>query len=252
MRIQRLKWAGIRLDAADRCLLIDAVENFTASITGPTTGEVDEVETAIALPAIQADYVLVTHLHRDHYDPQLIRTCLRPEGLIFCLDVLADALRQDGLDRVVGLSVGEKYQAGPLTITAVYAMDGFGDPQCSWVIEDGEHRVLHGGDTLWHNQFWRLGAQYQQFDAVFLPINGAVVQLPHLAFSPVPATLTPLQAVSAAQLLHARQLCPIHFGLNIPGSYEEYPAARRETSRLATEMGVTLTFLKSGQELTWS
>lgn len=110
---------------------------------------------------------------------------------------------------------------------------------------------MHGGDTLWHNQFWSLGAHYQSFDAVFLLINGVAVHLPHLAFSPVPASLTPLQAVSAAQLLHARQLCPIHYGLTIPGSYEEYPATLAETQRLAAELGVPLSVLDNGQELAW-
>ena len=82
-----------------------------------------------------------------------------------------------------------------------------------------------------------------------------MAHLPHLAFSPVPATLTPLQAVSAAQLLHARQLVPIHYGLHLPGNYEEYPAAPAETSRLAAELGVPLTFsgkrAAAGLALAW-
>lgn len=249
MHVQRLKWAGLRLEAAGRVLLLDAVENFAAFAGGAAVGQVDQGGTLVSGATTQADYILLTHLHPDHYDPQLIRDCLRPEGLVLCLDAVADTLRADGLDRVVGLALGQEFQQGPLKMTAVYAMDGFGDPQCSWVVEDGEHRILHGGDTLWHNQFWRLGTRYPSFDAVFLPINGAVAHLPHLAFSPVPATLTPLQAVSAAQLLHARQLVPIHYGLYVPGNYEEYPAALAETQRLAVELGVPLHVLANGQEL---
>ena len=248
MHIQRLKWAGLRIEADNKCILVDAVEDFAASVMGDAAGQVDAGEHYTAADTGQADYILLTHLHRDHYDPQLIRRCLRPEGLVFCLDALTDALRHDGLERVVGFQLNQEFQAGRLKFTAVYALDGFGDPQCSWVIDDGQQRILHGGDTLWHNQFWNLGARYQAFDAVFLPINGAVV---HLPFSPVPATLTPPQAVSAAQLLHARQLCPIHFGLYLPGSYEEYPDAPRETERLAAERGVVLTFLQNGQTLRW-
>jgi len=251
MVVQRLKWAGLRLEAAGRCLLIDAVEDFAASVMGAAAGQVGKAGNPVSGATTQADYILLTHLHRDHYDPQLIRDCLRPEGLVFCPDAVAATLRADGLDRVVGFALNQAFQHGSLKITAVYALDGFGDPQCSWVVEDGEHRILHGGDTLWHNQFWNLGAHYQSFDAVFLPINGVAVHLPHLAFSPVPATLTPLQAVSAAQLLHARQLCPIHYGLNIPGSYEEYPAALAETQRLTAELGVPLSVLNNGQELAW-
>ena len=249
MHIQRLKWAGLRLEAAGRVILLDAVENFAAFAGGAAVGQVDQGGTLVSGATTQADYILLTHLHPDHYDPQLIRACLRPEGLVLCLDAVADALRADGLDRVVGLALGQEFQQGELKMTAVYAMDGFGDPQCSWVVADGAHRILHGGDTLWHNQFWALGTRYPSFDAVFLPINGAVAHLPHLAFSPVPATLTPLQAVSAAQLLHARQLVPIHYGLYVPGHYEEYPDALAETQRLAAELGVPLRVLANGQEL---
>ncbi len=251
MHIQRLKWAGLRLEAAGRVLLIDAVENFAAFAGGAATGQVDKGGPLVSGVTTPADYILLTHLHPDHYDPQLIRDCLRPEGLVFCIDAVADTLRAAGLDRVVGFALGQEFRRGELRITAVYAMDGFGDPQCSWVIEDGEHRILHGGDTIWHNQFWRLGTRYQSFDAVFLPINGAVAHLPHLMFSPVPATLTPLQAVSAAQLLHARQLVPIHYGLYVPGHYEEYPEALAETQRLAAELDVPLSVLDNGQELSW-
>lgn len=78
-----------------------------------------------------------------------------------------------------------------------------------------------------------------------------MAHLPHLTFSPVPATLTPQQAVSAAQLLHARQLVPIHYGLYVPGHYEEYPDALAETQRLAAELGVPVSVLANGQELSW-
>ncbi len=253
MRIHRLKWAGLRLETHQKTILIDAVEDFTASPMGKETGQVDPEETYTPVAPNSVDYVLLTHLHGDHYDPALIRRCLRPDGLVFCLDVLADTLRRDGLDRVAGFGLNQTFRAGSLTFTAVYAMDGFADPQCAWVLEDGERRILHGGDTLWHNQFWSLGARYPSFDAVFLPINGVVVHLPppNMAFSPVPAALTPLQAVSAAQLLKAQRLCPIHFGLHRPGHYEEYPNARQETVRLAAELGVPLALLRSGQELHW-
>ena len=176
MRVQCLKWAGLRLEAAGCCRLIDAVENFAAFAMGAATGRVDMGGTPVSGATTQADYILLTHLHPDHYDPQLIRDCLRPTGLVLCPEAVADTLRADGLDRVVGFALGQEFQQGPLKMTAVYAMDGFGGPQCSWVIEDGEHRVLHGGDTLRHNQFWNLGTRYQSFDAVFLPVKGFFFQ----------------------------------------------------------------------------
>lgn len=251
MRIQRLPWAGLRLEADQQLILIDAVEDFAASLMGEAAGQVSAGPNLAAADTGRADYVLLTHLHRDHYDPALIRRCLKPGGLLFCPDAVAEQLRHDGLERVVGFAFNQEFRAGRLTFAAVYALDGFGDPQCAWVVDDGQQRILHGGDTLWHSHFWSLGSRYQSFDAVFLPINGVVVHMPDRLFSPVPATLTPQQAVSAAQLLGARQLVPIHFGLHLPGFYEEHPDALGETTRLAAESRVGLAVLQSGQELVW-
>lgn len=50
------------------------------------------------------------------------------------------------------------------------------------------------------------------FDAVFLPVNGAVVDLPNRQPpSPLPATMDPDQAAAAAAILEARTAVPIHY-----------------------------------------
>jgi L-ascorbate metabolism protein UlaG (beta-lactamase superfamily) len=50
------------------------------------------------------------------------------------------------------------------------------------------------------------------FDVVLAPINGAVVDFPHLQPpSPLAAALEPEQATLAGELLGARTLVPIHY-----------------------------------------
>ncbi len=49
------------------------------------TRQVEKTGLSVSGATTQADYILLTHLHPDHYDPQLIRDCLRPGGLVFCL-----------------------------------------------------------------------------------------------------------------------------------------------------------------------
>src|SRR3546814_6380636 len=62
---------------------------------------------------------------------------------------------------------------GDFTATPVPASDGYGDVQMSWVVSAGGRRIFHGGDTLWHGHWWRIGRQFGPFDAAFLPVNGA-------------------------------------------------------------------------------
>ena len=53
----------------------------------------------------------------------------------------------------------ETEEIGPFTITAVPAVDGFGDPQVSWVIAAAGRRILHAGDTLFHGSWWLIAGR---------------------------------------------------------------------------------------------
>lgn len=73
--------------------------------------------------------------------------------------------------------------------------------------------MFHGGDTIWHNQFWKLGKENTGINYALLPINGAIINfhIIGLEYSTVPASLTPEQAFNASKLLHAEKLIPIHY-----------------------------------------
>lgn len=241
MKIQRLSWAGIKIESDGQILLIDAVENYQGR--GSSIGPADPY---IFSDHTQADVILLTHLHSDHYDKDLINATLKPNGKLFSSDQITSELINDGLNPI-GLALGASYTIGNFTVTPVFGMDGVGDKQVSWVVEDAEHRILHGGDTIWHNQFWQIGKTFERFDAVFLPINGAVVNIPRLLFSPVPITLNPFQAVAAAKLLHAETLVPIHYGFSRPGFYDQYPGMEEDLARSAEQQEVEVTLLEPGE-----
>ncbi|MET6999996.1 MBL fold metallo-hydrolase [Chitinophaga defluvii] len=245
MKIQRLGWAGIKIETGGLTILVDAVEHYAASrFFVIDTKDADYTFS----DDTQADYAVITHLHTDHYDAGLIRKCLKPEGKLVCSSLFSDQLRADGFDNLVVLSWEEVFDAGAVQFTPVFAMDGFGDQQVSWVIEDSTHRILHGGDTIWHNQFWKIGAQYQGFDAVFLPVNGVLMHFKKPE-SGGPATLTPEQAIGAAVILGAKVLIPIHYGFNLPGVYEEYPNVVPRLKEIAAGRGLPLSFLQPGAYL---
>ncbi|WP_353719801.1 MBL fold metallo-hydrolase [Dyadobacter sp. 676] len=239
MKLQRLSWAGLKVESDGQVLLIDAVQNYRR---GASIGPENPVQ---FVSDTAADAVLITHLHSDHYDPEAIRAVLKPEGKFIASEAIVPELTADGF-APTGVSLNETRRYGNFAVTPVFAMDGVGDKQVSWVIEADGQRILHGGDTMWHNQFWQLGKTWQHFDAVFLPVNGAVVNIPRVAPTPVPITLTPIQAVTVARLLHADVLVPIHYGFHKEGMYHQHPQMEEEMARESLAQQVKVLWTEPG------
>src|SRR5438552_2075193 len=87
---------------------------------------------------------------------------------------------------------------------AAVVIDGLGDPQVSWLVEAEGQRALHLGDMIFHGYWWRMARRHGPFDVVLTPINGAVIDFPHLQPpSPLAAALEPEQAALAGDLLQA-------------------------------------------------
>lgn len=243
MKLQRLSWAGLKVESNGQILLIDAVQNYQR---GASIGPENPFQ---FVQNTSADVVLITHLHSDHYDPEIIRAVLKPEGSLIVSEQIAADVVNDGL-APQALAMNKPHQIGNFTITAVFAMDGVGDKQVSWVIEADGQRILHGGDTMWHNQFWQLGKTWQHFDAVFLPVNGAVVNIPRIAPSPVPITLTPIQAITVTRLLNADVLVPIHYGFHKEGMYHQFPQMEEELGQQAEVQNVKVQWVQPGSIVT--
>ncbi|HEY4613457.1 MAG TPA: hypothetical protein VII11_10775 [Bacteroidota bacterium] len=73
----------------------------------------------------------------------------------------------------------------------VPAVDGFGHPQVSWIVQGGDKKIIHCGDTLWHG-YWRdIAIAYGPFDIAFMPINGARLNQGEVRDTGMPAVLTP-------------------------------------------------------------
>ncbi|WP_030892972.1 MBL fold metallo-hydrolase [Streptomyces sp. NRRL F-5053] len=238
MRVRRLGWAGVEVEADGRRLVIDLVQDLTPLFTGWKLG------TGLTSPSGKADAALVTHLHRDHTDASALADALTPGAPVLrpapghgddadnvlTLPVERELTRHQLATEIV--DVWESRELGPFRATAVPAVDGLGDPQVNWVVEADGQRILHGGDTMFHGSWWLIARRFSPFDAVFLPTNGAVVDAPHLQPpSPLPAALDPWQAAAAAEILDARYAVPVHYEPEqpdkIPG-YAEVPDPEKE------------------------
>jgi L-ascorbate metabolism protein UlaG (beta-lactamase superfamily) len=253
MKVRWLGWAGVEIEADGAAVVIDPLADPAA-----TFAALGEKAKETQLPAVVASEsqgtavaALVTHLHRDHTDAGALAAALAddatvhepawPGGSDFENLALAQAnaeLEQAGLRRRAA-GTWESFEAGPFTLTALPAVDGLGDPQVSWVVEAEGHRVLHLGDTIFHGYWWRMVQRHGPFDVVFAPINGAVVNFPHLQPpSPLAAALEPEQAAIAGELLKAGTLIPMHYDgfeidpwyLPLAGPVERFEAATAERS----------------------
>lgn len=254
MKIRRLGWAGVEVSAQGQSLIIDHAYD-----SSPLLKQFWPLEPVAAEPAMAA---LVTHLHEDHTDVDLIEGAVGPGGFmlrpapfdgtdaenVFTLGAEA-AIAASKLE-VREVSEWESTEVGPFTVTATPAIDGLGDPQLNWVVEADGVRMFHGGDTMFHGFWWLIAGRLGPIDVAALPINGAVVNLPHLQpQSTQPACMGPRDAVQAAVSLGAGTLVPIHYGVVWPGMYDEDDQPLVHVRQLAGKAGQHVVALDPGQSL---
>ncbi len=254
MRLTWLGWAGVELEHDGATLVIDPLVDPAAlyAAVGDAAADVHWPE-VIPPSSGTAVGALVTHLHRDHADAGAMTVALAADAPVLVpgersLDDppapgLAQAtheLSEAGLP-LRGSAPWETTELGPFTVTALPAVDGTGEPQISWAVEAGGHRVIHCGDTLFHGSWWHAATVAGPFDAALLPINGAVVSFPwRRPASPLPAAMTPEEAAVAGRLLRAERVIPMHFGgFDLDPYYRSIPDALDRFLAAADRYGVT-------------
>jgi L-ascorbate metabolism protein UlaG (beta-lactamase superfamily) len=240
MRVQRLAWAGIRLEFAGSTIFLDPLTDRDV------WGDALKDKLIPVSDSRGSRFVMVSHRHPDHANPKAIKEALGDDGTL---------VHFSGMQPLPGIRSRSLAHHEPLisndfTATCVPAADGYGDPQVSWIINGGGKRIIHCGDTLWHGHWWMIGRQYGPFDAAFMPINGAKFKW-RKPVSDVPAVLTPEQAVAAALIMGAKRLVPIHFGVTGADGYDEIEDVRRAILRAGKARGVTISFIETGDWLDW-
>lgn len=243
LRIQRLAWAGIRLQLPNATLFIDPLVNPDA------WGSALKDALIPVADAVGDTSVLITHVHSDHFDAKAAADALGKGGTLLYPSGTNRLPVPQGA-RARPSMLWEPQLLGDFTATAVPASDGYGDPQVSWVVMAGGRRIFHGGDTLWHGHWWRIGRQFGPFDAVFLPVNGARFGW-RKPVSGQPGVLTPEQAVAAADILGARRLVPIHYGISGMAEYVEVEDPIGRLRKAARGKSMAIQPVVSGKWVDW-
>jgi L-ascorbate metabolism protein UlaG (beta-lactamase superfamily) len=164
------------------------------------------------LPAVAA--VLVTHNHYDHLDAAVYRSL--PDVVPVIVPIgMGRWMRGCGRTKVIELEWWQSNTIGDLEVTLV--------PACHWsrrgvldtnrvlwggyVIDNGDHRIYHSGDSAAFDGFAQIGRRFPHLDAALLPIG---------AYDPPwfmeHYHLNPEQAGEAFLELGATRLVPMHWG----------------------------------------
>lgn len=258
MQVRWLGWAGMELEEGGETIVVDPLADPAATFAafGAVADGVELPE--VAAPTGGALAGLVSHLHRDHADAGALTAALAPGAAVHHPPsiesenlALAQAEHELSAAQLPRRQVAawKSVSAGPFTCTALPAVDGLGDPQVSWVVENGGRRVLHLGDTVFHGAWWQMARRAGPFDVVLAPVNGAVVDFPHQQPpSPLPAAMDPEQAALAGELLGAGVVVPIHYGgYDFEPHYRPVADARKRFERAARGRGYRAAPLAPGE-----
>jgi L-ascorbate metabolism protein UlaG (beta-lactamase superfamily) len=244
LSIQRLPWAGVFLETNNFTLAIDPLAKDPTSSDGTLKSKHWG-----ACERIIADAVLITHTREDHYDVDFLRKVLKPGGVIVCGKDSEPKIQQDGF-QTRGLDIYGGAALGPFNVTALPAVDGLGEPRISFFIGLDDIRIIHCGDTLWHGFWYKWATDYGPLTVTFVPISGALVQVPGVSATNVPAVMTPPQAAAAADVLCAQLVIPTHYGCTThPKGFREQSNALEEFEREARRRNLNYRVLEVGEEI---
>jgi L-ascorbate metabolism protein UlaG (beta-lactamase superfamily) len=226
VKVRWLGWAGVEIESQGATVVIDPLADPGATFAALGDRARQASLPTVVAPEVRAEAVagLVSHLHRDHTDAEALAAALASDASVhepawpggsrsenLALAQAHAELERAGLRRTTA-GVWDSFAVGPFAVTALPAVDGLGDPQLAWLVEAEGRRVVHLGDTVFHGYWWRMARRHGPFDVVFAPINGAVVDFPHLQPpSPLAAAMEPEQAALAGELLGAATVVPMHY-----------------------------------------
>ncbi len=197
------------LGHATALLELPGVRVLTDPFLGSRLGPLQRHGPAPDPTGLEADIVLVSHGHRDHFDPRSI-VAIPGDPTIVVPRGLARQLEGRCRGRIVELTDGESIEVGSATVRAVPARHWVspGAPRARPVgyVIDGGPRVYFAGDT---GRFQGMRSVVGGVDLALLPVW---TWGPHLG----PGHLGPRSAAEVANELAPAAVVPIHWGTLYP------------------------------------
>ena len=125
---------------------------------------------------LDLDILITSHDHPDHFDADAVPLLMaNGRARLFGSAQAAGHARKLGLDssRISEMKVGDEVEAGPITITAVYADHGELSPDALGVLLTISGKKIYlAADTAYHPEVVRTAKRIGP-DLIIVPINGA-------------------------------------------------------------------------------
>ncbi len=157
------------------------------------------------------DAVLISHLHRDHFDVPSLRKLGRDINLIVPAGAAA-YLQKQGFHNILEMQPGDTTRIGGVTIQVTHAehhgsvSPGGSSTACLGYLVSGSQKIYFPGDT---DVFPGMADLAADLDVALLPVWGWG---PNLG----PGHMNPRRAAEALMLLRPRIAIPIHWGTLYP------------------------------------
>lgn len=215
--------ASVVLRAPDTTIYIDPFfsehpERLIAPLLSPAT-------------APPADYVLCTHEHIDHFDPQTLLALARgaPHAHFIVPLHLREQVTALGISagQVAGMQADEVLALGTITLRAVPACHGLKAPPAiygfdlleqagkqlyrylGYILDIGGVRIYHAGDTVVYDGLLERLREHE-IDIAFLPINGRSYFREQLD---IVGNMDEREAADLAAAAGVKLLVPIHYDM---------------------------------------
>lgn len=193
--------------------------------------------------------VTSSHNHTDHLDAETLQPILEQNPQVYF--IIPEANRNFVIDRLgcaldfpLGLNDGQSLKLDPFTIHGVPAAhnelerDELG--RCrfmGFVLEFGNWKIYHSGDTLWYDGMVELLKPFQ-VDLALLPINGSDPA------RGVAGNLNAQEAVDLGLAIQAKRVIPHHYDM-----FEFNTADPLDFAHLAKQQGLPYSILALGDRI---
>ena len=212
----------------------------------------DLAMTAEELPDI--DIVIISHDHYDHLDYPTIRKIDSKVGKYIVPLGIENHLERWGVseDKIITAAWWEEIELDGLTIACTPSrhysgrklIDQNATLWASWTLMNDSYKVFESGDTGYGDQFEEIYEKFGDFDL-------ALMDCAQYSTAWHDVHMFPEEAVSAANILHARVAIPIHWGAFTLSDHPWDDPAERFTLN-GEETGLNVVTPKLGETVEWS
>ncbi|MCP5044899.1 MAG: MBL fold metallo-hydrolase [bacterium] len=228
-----LSWlgqSGLRLETQAGVLYVDPyLSHSVENIYGPDYRRMRPIPMA-AQDVRDADFVLITHEHLDHCDPETIPALAQasPDAAFLAPYEVGKSLEGFGVgpERIVQpcedwIPLGPGTQVHPVPAAhPVVERDGHGSLRyLGYVIDCGGRRIYHAGDTSPHDHVIEAVKALAPIDTAVLPVNEFNF---FRSRKGIVGNMSVREAFALAEEIDARNVVPIHWDMFEPNcAYRE-------------------------------